>query len=92
VERNFDDLAGKIAWLQTHDKAARRIASNSVKVFRERYLTPAAEVCYWRKLIHGWAKVSFEPEFFELVDGKKVWRGLPVESFFLERRLEWDPY
>lgn len=92
VERNYDDLAEKMAWLEAHDEDAQRIASNSVKTFRERYLTPAAEVCYWRKLIHGWSRVSFEPEFFEIVDGKKRWRGLPVESFFLERRLEWDPY
>ncbi|EXJ90583.1 hypothetical protein A1O1_03686 [Capronia coronata CBS 617.96] len=92
VERSYDDLAEKISWLQSHDRDAERIASNSVKLFRERYLTPAAEVCYWRKLFHGWSQVSFEPEFFEVVDGQKVWRGLPVESFLLERRLEWDPY
>jgi hypothetical protein len=92
VERNYEDLEEKISWLQAHDREAQRIATNSVKTFREQYLTPAAEVCYWRKLIHGWASVSFEPEFFKVVDGKKIWRGLPVESFFLERRLEWDPY
>lgn len=63
-----------------------------MKAFRQRYLASAAEVCYWRQLINGWAEVSFEPEFFKEVDGKKVWRGLPVESFLLERRLEWDPY
>lgn len=92
VERSYDDLADKIAWLQKNDKRAEKIAANSIKRFRERYLTPAAEVCYWRKLFHGWAQVSFEPEFFEVVDGKTVWRGLPVESFMLEQRLEWDPY
>ncbi|EXJ89791.1 hypothetical protein A1O3_02858 [Capronia epimyces CBS 606.96] len=92
VKRNYMDLAEKIAWLETHNEEAEAIASNSVHLFREQYLTPAAEACYWRKLIHGWASVSFEPEFFEIVDGKKIWRGLPVESFMLERRLEWDPY
>ncbi|KAK5192133.1 hypothetical protein LTR92_008080 [Exophiala xenobiotica] len=92
VERNYDNLAEKISWLEQHSSDAERIASNSVKVFRERYLTSAAEVCYWRKLIHGWSKVSFQPEFFELANGTKTWRGVPVESFLLERRLKWDPY
>ncbi|KIV83011.1 hypothetical protein PV11_05072 [Exophiala sideris] len=92
VKRSYEDLADKISWLQNHNKDAEKIASRSVKVFRERYLTPAAEVCYWRKLIHGWSRVSFEPEFFTVVDGKRIWRGLPIESFLLEQRLEWDPY
>jgi hypothetical protein len=92
VDRSFDDLEQKIAWLEAHDADAQRIAANSVQTFREHYLTPAAEACYWRKVIHGWAKVSFEPEFFKLVNGSSVWRGLPVESYLLERRLEWNPY
>jgi len=92
VRRDYEDLSEKISWLQKNDKKAERIAANSVRTFRERYLTSAAEVCYWRKLIHGWSMVSFEPEFYELVDGEEVWRGLPVESFMLERRLKWDPY
>ncbi|KAL9622891.1 MAG: hypothetical protein Q9160_002817 [Pyrenula sp. 1 TL-2023] len=94
VARNFEDLEQKINWLQAHDSQARKIASNSVKTFRERYLTPAAEVCYWRRLVHAWASVmSFEPEFSDVnEEGEIVWRGLPIESFLLERRLEWDPY
>ena len=94
VDRALDTLAKKIKWLEDDQKRARQIANNNMKTFRERYLTPAAEVCYWRQLIHGWASVSFEPEFFAIKNGtqEKIWRGLPVESFFLERRLEWDPY
>ncbi|KXG52076.1 Lipopolysaccharide-modifying protein [Penicillium griseofulvum] len=93
VKRDFSDLQEKINWLQTHDDDAQRIANNNVKTFREHYLTEAAEVCYWRRLIKAWAEVSdFKPEFFKKENGKKVWRGLPVESFFLERRLEWEPY
>ena len=92
VEREFGDLEQKITWLEAHPKEAELIAANSVRTFREQYLTPAAEVCYWRKVIAGWAKVSFEPEFFTVVNGTTVWRGVPVESYLLERRLEWDPY
>ncbi|KZF25337.1 hypothetical protein L228DRAFT_236444 [Xylona heveae TC161] len=92
VDRDYERLSEQIEWLQAHDEEAERIATNSVNTFRYRYLTPAAETCYWRRLIHGWSHVSFQPEFFKEEAGQKVWRGLPFESFALERRLEWDPY
>ncbi|KAF3484072.1 DUF821 domain-containing protein [Arthroderma uncinatum] len=92
VRRDWSDLHEKINWLEEHDEDARRIAENNVRTFRDHYLTPAAEVCYWRHLIRSWAEVSFKPEFYTEVDGKQVWRGVPVESFMLERRLKWEPY
>jgi hypothetical protein len=77
-------------WLLAHPHDAARIARNNVATFRDRYLTPAAEACYWRKLIHEWAAHGFEPEFYRVEDGKKVWRGVPFESFTLTRELNWD--
>lgn len=58
---------------------AERIAENSVKTFRERYLTPAAEACYWRALWEGWNTV------WTNVVGDDVMseRGLVYESFLL---------
>jgi hypothetical protein len=55
-------------------------------VFRDRYLTPAAQACYWRKLFNAWATVGFEPELYRTVKDKqgKVWRksrGTPFETF-----------
>ena len=38
--------------------SAERIANNSVTTFRDRYLTPAAESCYWRELLNRWTAVS----------------------------------
>ncbi|MCJ1286564.1 hypothetical protein MMC26_005910 [Xylographa opegraphella] len=83
VERDFSDLESKIAYLLQHPDEARRIADNGVKVFRERYLTAAAEACYWRALIRGWAEVSFEPELYEMdeLSGQARARGLRIESF-----------
>lgn len=92
VDVEFNDLEGEIQRLEKSKKEVQRIASNNVKTFRERYLTPAAEACYWRRLIHGWSEVSFQPAFYKYVNGTREWRGLPVESFVLEGRLEWDPY
>ncbi|KAJ5182494.1 hypothetical protein N7492_000110 [Penicillium capsulatum] len=82
VERDFSDLAHKIEPLVQDTEAARRIASNSVKTFRERYLTPAAEACYWRSLFDGYGKVwnsTVEP--WSEKHGKE--RGLRYESFVL---------
>lgn len=85
-------MKGLLGHGRSRELSAEKIAENNVKTFRERYLTPAAEVCYWRQLMRGWATVSFEPEFFRGGVGavKDQWRGVPVESFFLERRLQWD--
>ncbi|QSZ37094.1 hypothetical protein DSL72_009186 [Monilinia vaccinii-corymbosi] len=89
LEKKMQELLGK-----KDTGELEEIAERSVRVFRERYLTPAAEVCYWRRLIRGWKEVmGFEVEFFNVAgSGEKKWRGVPVESFLLERRLKWDPY
>lgn len=92
VDRDFGNLEAVLTKLRSKDAKTEKIADRMVKVFRERYLTPAAEACYWRRLIRGWAEVSFKPEFLKTVNGTTSWRGLPVESFMLERRLEWEPY
>ncbi|KAF3103230.1 hypothetical protein TWF225_002866 [Orbilia oligospora] len=88
-KRDFSNLEAVMEELRWDEEKAKRIADNSVKTFRERYLTPAAEACYWRKFIKGWRSVSFEPK---LLDEKGNLRGVPIESFILERRTEWDPY
>lgn len=92
VQRDWEDLEEKIEYLNGHEKEARRIADNNVKIFRERYLTQSAEVCYWRRLIREWAAVSdFEPEFYKKdEEGNLVWRGLSFESFLLMRKMEWQ--
>ncbi|CAI7650745.1 unnamed protein product [Penicillium manginii] len=91
VDRDWSNLEKRMKWLRKHDKDAQRIADNSVETFRERYLTQAAEVCYWRRLIQEWAKASdFEPEFFTEENGKKVQRGLSAETFLLMRAMDWE--
>ncbi|RVD81364.1 uncharacterized protein DFL_009230 [Arthrobotrys flagrans] len=88
-KRDFSDLEDVVEELRWDEDKAKRIADNSVKIFRDRYLTPAAETCYWRKFIKGWRSVSFEPK---LLDEKGNLRGVPIESFILERRTDWAPY
>jgi hypothetical protein len=57
VERDFSDLEAKIAPLLADPDRAQAIADNSVRTFRERYLTPAAEACFWRGLWDGYKGV-----------------------------------
>ncbi|KAK3217592.1 hypothetical protein GRF29_1g3558068 [Pseudopithomyces chartarum] len=97
VERDFTDLSSTMDDLLAHPEKAKRIADNSVKTFRERYLTGAAEACYWRALVKAWKEVSFEPALYEKVeDGQKKKRdqkrGVRYETFILydyNTQLEW---
>jgi hypothetical protein len=86
VERDFSDLEAAMDDLLAHPEKAKRIADNSVQVFRERYLTGAAEACYWRKLFNAWKEVSFEPVLYNgVMDGEKHLReqkrGVRYETF-----------
>jgi hypothetical protein len=86
VERDFSDLNEKMNYYLKHPKEAKRIAENSASVFRDRYLTPAAQACYWRKLLNAWASISFVPELYTQVKGqngkkRKKIRGTTFETY-----------
>ena len=84
VERDFSDLATAIGGLLADQEHAKRIADNSVATFRERYLTQAAEACYWRALWKGWAAVSPTPTLWVVTDkNTRQRRGMRFESFLL---------
>ncbi|KAB8224242.1 glycosyl transferase family 90-domain-containing protein [Aspergillus novoparasiticus] len=82
VERDFSDLPAKMQALLDDPASAERIANNSITTFRDRYLTPAAESCYWRELLNQWTAASrhitdaISPSEFVL-------RGIRYESFLL---------
>lgn len=87
VKRDFSDLENKIHYLIEHPKVAERIANNSVETFRDRYLTSAAEGCYWRELIRAYGSVcDFEPNLYTDSKGKNP-RAVPFESFVLDGEL-----
>ncbi|CAK4019079.1 glycosyl transferase family 90-domain-containing [Lecanosticta acicola] len=94
VERDFSDLPMKIQELIANPAKAESIASNSVKTFRERYLTMAAEACYWRALWRGYGDVSEAANLWhESVTGEKQRRGRRYETFVLlssEEMLDFD--
>ncbi|PGH09704.1 hypothetical protein GX51_00383 [Blastomyces parvus] len=83
VERDFSNLEEKMEVLLHDEKLAKRIADNNVKVFRERYLTKAAEACYWRELISGWGTVFADANVSGREPELPGGRGLQYESFIL---------
>jgi hypothetical protein len=84
VERDFSDLPGAVEGLLADPDKAKRIADNSVATFRERYLTQAAEACYWRALWKGWGAVSPPPISWTAGEtGTTQRRGMRFESFLL---------
>ena len=84
VERDFSNLGSKMANLLDNPAKAAKIADSSVRVFRERYLTPAAEACYWRALWRAYGNLSEPAKLMHTrSDGKVVKRGLRYESFML---------
>lgn len=87
VERDFSDLEEKIRYYNNHTTEAQTIANTARTTFRERYTTPAATACYWRKLLCSWASVSFKPVTKIVAKGKhrrentEVPRGISFEQF-----------
>jgi len=101
AKRDFSNLEEKIQHYINHPNEAQRIADNGIATFRERYLTLAAEACYWRKLIEGWNEVADSPEVYEysqvnvsgVVETKKERRGIAFEELIVRLRenVEWPP-
>ena len=85
VDSEFSDLDRKMKYLIDNPEAAERIANNAVKTLRDRYLTPAAESCYWRQLIRQYASVSdLQPDLYaKNKEGKMGMRGQHFESWIL---------
>ena len=92
VERDYSDLDEKMQWLMDNDEAAERIAAKNVETFRDRYISPAAETCYWRRLVKSWASVSEEAKPWEEKDGKYEWKGVPLEDFLVMHTLDWEQH
>ncbi|KAI0127220.1 DUF821 domain-containing protein [Xylariales sp. AK1849] len=83
VERDWSDLAETMEALLAHPELGKQIATESTQLLRDRYLTPAAEACYWRRMFQDWrAVMDFEPKAYRIKeDGTRVRRGVSWERF-----------
>jgi hypothetical protein len=59
VNPDWSDLEAVIQWLHDHEDLAESIAERQRDdLVNKGYLSQAAEACYWRALIRGWASVA----------------------------------
>jgi len=86
LKKDWSDLPAQVQGMLDNEQKAEMVANNAAAVFRDRYATPAAQMCYFRRLFKVWRQSSFEPDPFEitkLTDGtvyKKV-RGMTFEEY-----------
>lgn len=81
TKNDWSDLEEKMDYYLAHQDEAERIAERGRAVFRDRYMTPAAEACYIRRMIYEWAKVQkWEPKLYK-DDKMEHMRGVSWERF-----------
>lgn len=92
MKRDWSDLDETMTALVRDQDKSRRIAAESTRIFRDRYLTPAAEACYWRRMFHNWKSVmAFEPKKYETNEnGTKVRRGVSWERFAFRQKTSFE--
>jgi hypothetical protein len=82
LDRSWEKLPQTMDKLLRNDRLSRKIADNQWNFFRQRYITPASAMCYWRKAINGFAKVQrYEVD----LSGKET----SLESFMLLGMRGW---
>jgi hypothetical protein len=76
VVSNWEDLEETIAYLRANPDVAKRIAKRQRRLITDiGYLSPAAEACYWRALMRGWASVVRTEGVEGWVKGSGGWKG-----------------
>lgn len=76
IASDWSDLEDLIAWLEEHQELAAGVARRQRQTYHDGgYLSAAAEVCYWRSLLRGWAEVA------RPIGEKWTQSGMPVEKF-----------
>ncbi|GAB1316267.1 Glycosyl transferase CAP10 domain-containing protein [Madurella fahalii] len=59
VAPDWSDLGDTVTWLEENPAVAEGIAQRQRDLFHGGgYFSPAAETCYWRALVRGWARVA----------------------------------
>ncbi|KAK1750851.1 lactation elevated protein 1 [Echria macrotheca] len=84
VARDWSDLEDTVSWLEEHPAVAEGIARRQRELFvGGGYFSQAAEACYWRALVRGWAKVAETDG-----QGWEDEEGMTFEAFVLGLDME----
>ncbi|KAK4159335.1 lactation elevated protein 1 [Cladorrhinum sp. PSN259] len=79
VSKDWSDLGATVKWLEEHPQIAEGIATRQRELFvGGGYFSPAAETCYWRAMIRGWASVADAKG-----EGWEDAKGVTFEKFIL---------
>jgi hypothetical protein len=79
VAPDWSDLGDTVAWLEKRPDVAEGIARRQRELFHGGgYFSPAAEACYWRALVRGWAKMARTER-----QGWEETEGVTFEAFSL---------
>jgi hypothetical protein len=74
VAPDWSDLEATVQWLESHPDIAEGIGRRQRELFvGGGYFSQAAEACYWRALLRGWAKVAVTEEM--------GWEDKPGQTF-----------
>ncbi|KAI9694339.1 MAG: hypothetical protein M1820_008987 [Bogoriella megaspora] len=88
VAHDWSDLEAVIQWLRDHADVAAGIANRQRdSVVHGGYLSQAAEACYWRALIRGWASVAD----VEIGNAEGQWNaseGIRFEQYLVRGKLD----
>ena len=88
VAPDWNDLEAVVQWLRDNEDVAAGIASRQrSNLVRGGYLSQAAETCYWRALIKGWASVAQ----VEIGDSDGQWtadEGVRFEEYMVRGDLD----
>lgn len=85
TKNDWSDLEEKMDHFLAHQEEAEKIAEQGRRTFRDRYMTPAAEACYIRRMIYEWAKVQkWEPKLYKDKEMEHM-RGVSWERFSWRR-------
>ncbi|RYP79588.1 hypothetical protein DL769_002898 [Monosporascus sp. CRB-8-3] len=96
AKNDWSDLEDIMNYYLEHQDEAERIAEETRRTFRDRYMTPAAEACYIRQMIYEWAKVQkFDPKLYKQVkddngEVKEKQRGYSWERFVFRAPARFD--
>ena len=83
VAPDWSDLGDTVAWLEEHPEIAEGIAMRQRELFAGGgYFSPAAETCYWRALVRGWAKMARTEG-----QGWEETQGITFEEFSLSNTV-----
>lgn len=86
VDKAWTELPGKMDELLADNAKAKKIADNAAAKFRDRYFTPAAQMCYFRHLFQVWSEVTAPTSPWTETthaDGtrSREWRGMAYEEY-----------